>query len=112
MRWELKTIHGPRAGDTTDRVPLGVELAELLDQGWEPIGILDRGDETWVFLRRAADVLRDVPDVRTIPKTIEVLEGRALLKSRRRDDRAEFDEKAFLRSRRRKHRRPAKGKKR
>lgn len=83
MRWELKTIHGPREGSALDAVPLGVALAELLDQGWEPFGVVDRGAETWVFLKRPADVLREVPEIRTIPGIVT------------------FDERAFLRSRRR-----------
>lgn len=100
MRWELKTIHGPTdATQALDQVPLGLTLAELTDQGWEPWGILDRGGVTWIFLKR--------------PEAVESNPPPAMF-----DDRAfpPFDDRAFLRSRRRKKKaarqRAAKGTKR
>ena len=82
MRWEVKTIHGPTdASHAADQVPVGIQIAELLDQGWEPFGVLDRGTETWVFLKRC-----DRSD-QMAPKPITS-------ESRRR-------EKAFLQQRRR-----------
>ena len=74
MRWEVKTIHGPTdASHAADQVPLGVQLAELLDQGWEPFGVLDRGPETWVFLKRRA-FTGEAFDLRTSVITIPTLE--------------------------------------